>query len=52
LPLPVRRGVQGDTVTFEVDLGKAEELSALKGTKVRVTMKGDKGHSETAFTID
>ena len=52
LPLPVRRGVQGDTVTFEVDLGKAEELAVLKGTKVRVTMKGDKGHSESVFTID
>jgi DsbC/DsbD-like thiol-disulfide interchange protein len=52
LPLPVRRGAEADTVAFEVDLGKAEELAALKGTAVRVTMKGDKGHSETAFTID
>jgi DsbC/DsbD-like thiol-disulfide interchange protein len=52
LPLPARRGVEADTVAFEVDLGKAEELVALKGTKVRVTMKGDKGQSETAFTID
>lgn len=51
IAMPQRAGVEGETVTFAVTMAD-EELAALKGEQVSVTMKGSKGQSEDTFVID
>ena len=51
IAMPKRAAVEGETVTFAVTMSD-EELAALKGERVSVTMKGSKGQSEDTFVID
>lgn len=62
LPLPARREIEsgsasfnpkGQRVSFDVDMSSSpDELAALKGAVVRVTLAGEKGQSEDSFIID
>lgn len=51
IAMPKRTGVEGETVSFAVTMSD-EELAALKGEQVSVTMKGSKGQSEDTFVVD
>jgi hypothetical protein len=61
LPLPLRKDTggapvpsqtTGDRVTFDVDVTSPDDLAALKGATVTVTLVGEKGQSEESFVID
>jgi DsbC/DsbD-like thiol-disulfide interchange protein len=52
LPLPKKTGDDGKGgVTFEVDLSKDVDITALKGKKLSATIVSDKGQSEVPFTL-
>lgn len=52
LPMPVRQGVMGERVAFDLVFSDPGDLAALKGAAVSVVMAGEKGHSEDRFIID
>lgn len=52
LPMPVRQGVTGERVAFDLVFSDPGDLAALKGSSVTVVMAGEKGHSEDRFVID
>ncbi len=52
VPLPVKRDAEGERVTFEIDLAKPEDLAAVRGASIRVTLAGSKGQSEDGFVVD
>jgi DsbC/DsbD-like thiol-disulfide interchange protein len=52
LPMPVRQGVVGERVAFDLVFTDPGDLAALKGSAVSVVMAGDQGHSEDRFIID
>ncbi len=52
LPTPVRQGVMGERVAFDLVFSDPGDLAALKGATVSVVMAGEKGQSEDRFVID
>ena len=52
IPVPVKTGGSGGSLTFEVDLSDGVDLAALKGKTLTATLVSDAGQSAATFKVD
>ncbi|MFM7084299.1 MAG: protein-disulfide reductase DsbD domain-containing protein [Hyphomicrobium sp.] len=52
IPIPSQKEIKDEIITFKLDLSDPQILVSLRGSQVRVTMKGQSGQSEDTFVIN